>query len=88
MSEASEDSEFKVFQGSEKQMALSYKNSALMKMHSAASLDWAITCIKSRRQRFEKSPLGKLIPPIIMVIESMRDDDMKEAKEFMEKLGI
>ncbi len=64
----------------------SFKASALLKMHSAESLDWAITHLRSRRVALEGSPLKSIFNTIISVLEIERDLEMKNASEFMQKL--
>jgi hypothetical protein len=71
---------------SEAQSQLSIRNNALLRMQSASSLDWAITCVKSRRHKHKDTQIGKMLPFLIIILESMRDDDMKEAREILSKL--
>lgn len=81
-----EDTEIKPNVISEAQSQLSIRNNALLKMHSASSLDWAITCVKSNRHKHADTQVGKMLPFLIIILESMRDDEIKEAKELLNKV--
>lgn len=74
---------------SEAQAQLSIRASALLRMKSADSLDWAITVIKFKRHKYKSdNPISKMLPMLLIILESLRDEDIKEAKELLEKLKL